>query len=70
LVSNAVSPWVIPGMYPQDLHGVSLALSAGVPFFRSTLLSDLLFTALAFGAPHVFAAAERVFTSRDNIAAV
>ena len=69
LVSNAVSPWVISGMYPQNLHGVTMALSAGVPFFRSTLVSDLFFTAVAFGSPYVISAIERMVASHDHIAA-
>lgn len=69
LVSNAVSPWIIPGMYPENLQGVTMALSAGVPFFRSTLVSDLFFTALAFGTPHAFAAAQRMLGSRDHLTA-
>lgn len=59
LITNAVSPWTIAGMYPQDLQGVGLALTAGVPFFRSTVVGDLFFTAVAFGSPYVIAAAER-----------
>ncbi|GAC1660027.1 MAG: hypothetical protein NVS9B15_24070 [Acidobacteriaceae bacterium] len=67
LVSNAVSPWIIPGMYSHDMHGVVNALSAGVPFFRNTILSDLFFTALAFGTPYLIGAVERR-TSGETIA--
>jgi len=59
VVTNAISPWIIPGMYSHDVHGVIAALSAGVPFFRSTVVSDLLFTAVAFGTPHWISAFER-----------
>ncbi len=68
-MSNAVSPWVIPDMYPKNLHGIALSIAAGVPFFRSTLVSDLFFTAVAFGTPYVISAVERMLTSHDNIAA-
>jgi hypothetical protein len=67
LVSNAISPWIIPGVYSQDVHGVVTALAAGVPFFRNTMFSDLFFTALAFGTPYLMAAfANR--TSRHTVA--
>ena len=39
---------------------VVTALAAGVPFFRPTVVSDLFFTAVAFGSPYVLRALERM----------
>lgn len=44
------------GLYPQTLEGLSMAYTAGIPFFRNSLLGDLFFTALLFGG---FQALER-----------
>ena len=67
LVTNASSPWIIPNTYPHSLSGVLQALAAGVPFFRNTMVSDLFFTAVAFGTPYVIAAFER-HTAQDTAA--
>lgn len=64
VVSNAIAPWIIPGMYATNVSGVVQALAAGVPFFRPTLFSDLLFTAAAFGTPYMVRATQR-WLARD-----
>ncbi len=69
LVTNAISPWIIPGMYATNLHGVVEALLAGVPFFRPTLVSDLFFTAVAFGTPHMVRATQRMVAHHGAVAA-
>lgn len=49
LVTNA-AVWLWAGYYPSTLSGLGLSLAAGLPFFRNTLVGDLLFTGLFFGA--------------------
>lgn len=41
--------WATSGLYPQTAEGLTMAYTAGIPFFRNSLLGDLLFTALLFG---------------------
>lgn len=48
LISNFGS-WVASTIYPRSLAGVIECYAAGVPFYRNTLLSDLVFPALFFG---------------------
>lgn len=55
LVSN-FGAWLSHDMYPRTLEGLMAAYSAGVPFFRNTVIGDLLFVAVFFGG---FALAER-----------
>jgi hypothetical protein len=50
LVSNFVC-WLEPGLgYEQSLAGLRDCYVAAVPFFRGTLVGDLLFTGVLFGA--------------------
>lgn len=37
------------GYYPRTLAGLGACYTAGLPFFRNTLVSDALFTAALFG---------------------
>ena len=37
-------------LYPKSLAGLALAYTAGLPFFWNTLLGDLFYTAVLFGA--------------------
>ncbi len=48
LISN-FSVWVVWQMYPKTFSGLMACYVAGLPFFRSALISDLLFTAAFFG---------------------
>lgn len=41
--------WATSGVYPQTIEGLSMAYTAGIPFFRNSLLGDLFFTAVLFG---------------------
>lgn len=53
LVSNAMV-WVIwRDMYPASFNGLMMAYVAGLPFFRNTVVSDLLFTGVFFGAGYL-----------------
>ena len=36
-------------MYSKDITGIIAAYGAGLPFFLSTILSNLFFTAVLFG---------------------
>jgi hypothetical protein len=49
LVTNFGS-WVILDMYPKDLAGLVSAYVMGLPFFKNTLASDLIFVSLFVGA--------------------
>lgn len=49
LVTNAAS-WLVLPQYTKDLSGLINSYVAGVPFFRGTLMGDLLFTAIFFGS--------------------
>ncbi|MBL4762078.1 MAG: hypothetical protein JKY93_05185 [Gammaproteobacteria bacterium] len=41
--------WVSHDMYAADMSGLIAAYTAGIPFYRNSLLGDLLFVALLFG---------------------
>jgi hypothetical protein len=41
---------VWPGMYPRTLAGLTLCFVNAIPFFDRTLMSDLMFSAIFFGA--------------------
>jgi len=49
LVTNAAS-WLVLPQYTKDLSGLFNSYVAGVPFFRGTLMGDLLFTSIFFGS--------------------
>lgn len=48
LVTNA-AVWAFEAMYPHTSAGLLTAYTAGLPFFRNTILGDLAFTGLFFG---------------------
>jgi hypothetical protein len=53
LVSN-FGVWAQGILYPKDLTGLMAAYAAGIPFFQEgTILGDLLFTGVFFGAWHL-----------------
>ena len=49
--------WMASGFYSQDIGGLIDCYIMGLPFFRNTLLGDLIFTGILFGA--YYAAAYR-----------
>ncbi|MBK7410783.1 MAG: hypothetical protein IPL49_15660 [Saprospirales bacterium] len=49
LVSN-FGVWLQGGMYPQSFSGLMMCYAAGLPFFRNTVLGDLFFVSVLFGA--------------------
>lgn len=42
--------WYGSALYPQTLDGLLVCYVAAIPFFKNTVLSDLLFTGLFFGS--------------------
>lgn len=49
LVTNA-QVWLVSPTYPNTGAGLMAAYAAGIPFFWNTLLGDLFFTGVLFGA--------------------
>src|SRR5215470_10862684 len=43
--------WAAGNMYPHNFSGVLTCYTAAVPFFRGTLLGDVLFSVTFFGLP-------------------
>lgn len=48
LISNG-AVWAAGTMYPHNLSGLVASYAAGIPFYRNTFVSDLLFTPAMFG---------------------
>ena len=51
LISNFAVWAAWPQMYPRGFSGLMLSYMAGIPFFRSTVESDLFFSLAFFGLP-------------------
>jgi hypothetical protein len=51
VISNFAVWAAWPQMYPHTLSGLMTSYAAGLPFFRGTIESDLLFTAAMFATP-------------------
>lgn len=49
LVTNFGS-WATGAMYSKDLSGLITSYTAGIPFFGNTLMGDLLYSGVLFGA--------------------
>lgn len=49
LVSN-FGVWFSGTMYPRDIDGLMACYTAAIPFFKNTIMGDLFYTALLFGA--------------------
>lgn len=52
--------WVSSSMYPQSLAGLMQCYTAAIPFFRNTVLGDILYVGIMFGA---FEALKRLIPS-------
>ena len=48
LITNS-AVWMMGRFYSSDLSGFALCLSMGIPFYKYTLLSSIIFSALLFG---------------------
>ena len=58
--------WISPtSIYPNDISGLMASYTAALPFFRTSLMSDLLFSGVLFG---LYFAAERLVL-RDKVTA-
>lgn len=51
LISNFAVWAAFPQMYPRGFSGLMMSYTAGIPFFRGTLESDLFFSLAMFGTP-------------------
>lgn len=49
LITNFGS-WIGNPVYPQGIHGLLMSYTAGLPFFHYTILGDLLYSGIMFGA--------------------
>jgi hypothetical protein len=51
LLSNFAVWAAWPGMYPRSFSGLIMSYTAGLPFLRGTVTSDLFFSMAFFGVP-------------------
>lgn len=65
LVSNFMV-WATGTMYPRTWAGLMTCYDAGIPFFRPTVESDLLFTAAMFAAPALLHAISGAFGNEGD----
>lgn len=49
IISN-FGVWISSGMYSLDLNGFITCFTLAIPFFRNSLLSDLMYSGVLFGA--------------------
>lgn len=49
IVSN-FGVWLTSGMYPPTFSGLMTCYTVGIPFFHNTILGDLVYTGVLFGA--------------------
>jgi hypothetical protein len=68
VISN-FAVWAAYDMYPKNLGGLMTSYTLAVPFFRSALAGDLLFTAAFFATPVALSALSEVFGKDDHAAA-
>ncbi len=52
LISNS-AVWLFGNMYSHNISGYFQALEMGIPFYRGTLLGDMVFTTLFVGLGHL-----------------
>ncbi len=48
--------WVMGGLYPQTFEGLLQCYQMAIPFFKNTLTSSLLYSAVLFGTYEIIAA--------------
>lgn len=53
LITNFGALWSPTSLYTKDLSGLMTSYVAGLPFFRTTLLANLLFTGVIFGSMYL-----------------
>ena len=59
IVTN-FSTWLDSGMYPQTPAGLAACFAAGLPFLRNTVIGDLFFSGVLFGAYEWMTARQKV----------
>lgn len=64
ILTNFGAWLVAEAMYPKTLEGLLQAYIAGIPFYRNSLLGDLFFVALLFGAYQAFSARKIRFVNQ------
>ncbi|MFZ0814891.1 MAG: DUF6580 family putative transport protein, partial [Candidatus Sulfotelmatobacter sp.] len=71
LISNFAVWAASPQTYPPTFGGLMMSYTAGIPFFRGTVESDLFFSVAMFGTPVFLLALSRWMhkTSSGDIAA-
>ena len=70
VVSN-LAVWAYWGdMYPRTMSGLMTCYAAGLPFFRRTIVGDLLFTAVMFGLPALAASVSHSSSKPQGAATV
>lgn len=67
LITNFFT-WYATPMYPMNFAGLAACITAGIPFFRPTILGDLLFTGVLFGAME-FIKSRSLLTSPASVSA-
>lgn len=65
-VTTNFAVWGQGALYPRTLEGLAACYVAAIPFFRNSLLGDLLWTGVFFGG---WALATRLVTQRERAAA-
>jgi hypothetical protein len=66
LISNFAVWAAWPAMYPRSFSGLMMSYTAGLPFFRGTVESDLFFSIAMFGTPVLLHAMSRMHGSTDD----
>jgi hypothetical protein len=66
LVSNFAT-WAVWQMYPKTWHGLVTCYTMAMPFFRNTVVSDLVFTSVFFGAPMLVAVLRRKPATQETL---
>ena len=65
-VLSNLGVWLAPHAYPHTLAGLGACFTAAIPFFRGTLVSDLVYTGALFG---LHALLSRVVVRSERVAA-
>ena len=70
IISN-FAVWAASNLYPHTAAGLVTCFVAAIPFFQSTLSSDMLYTIAFFAAPHVIEVVKKQMNgvNSDHIAA-
>lgn len=64
-VITNLAVWMMSNWYTKDISGLLLCFTLAVPFFKSTLISNILYSSLLFGS---YAFAQEKLTNEKIIA--